>query len=107
MMRAVHGSTVVSMDANQDAQLVVAMADLPGSPTSAPRAKYPILTGGGRVPIGGSRVVRGGGADDEHVVESGLTARADRRGRARENRVGSSDRSHSVKPLDAAASRRR
>ena len=77
MMRAVHGSTVLyPCDANQAAQLVAAMADLRGiSYIRTTREKTAILYGpDDKFPIGGSRVVRGGGADDRvTVVAAGIT----------------------------------
>ena len=77
MMRAVHGSTVLyPCDANQAATLVAAMADLRGiSYIRTTREKTAILYGpDDKFPIGGSRVVRGGGADDRvTVVAAGIT----------------------------------
>ena len=77
MMRAVHGSTVLyPCDANQAAKLVVAMADLRGiSYIRTTREKTAILYGPEEeFPIGGSRVVRGGAADDRvTVVAAGIT----------------------------------
>ena len=77
MMRAVHGSTVLyPCDANQAARLVVAMADLRGiSYMRTTREKTAILYGPDEeFPIGGSRVVRGGDADDRvTVVAAGIT----------------------------------
>jgi len=77
MMRAVHGSTVLyPCDANQTAKLVAAMADLRGiSYIRTTRANTPILyRPEDEFPIGGSRVVRGGGPDDRvTVVAAGIT----------------------------------
>src|SRR6266446_6446044 len=77
MMRAVHGSTVLyPCDANQTAKLVAAMADLRGiSYNRTTRANTPILyPPEDEFPIGGSRVVRGGGPDDRvTVVAAGIT----------------------------------
>ena len=77
MMRAVHGSTVLyPCDANQTAKLVAAMADLRGiSYIRTTRANTPILYRPEEdFPIGGSRVVRGGGPDDRvTVVAAGIT----------------------------------
>jgi transketolase len=77
MMRAVHGSTVLyPCDANQTAKLVVQMADLEGiSYIRTTREKTPILYGSDeQFPVGGSRVVRGGGDDDRvAIVAAGIT----------------------------------
>jgi transketolase len=77
MMRAVHGSTVLyPCDGNQTAKLVAAMADLRGiSYIRTTRANTPILyRPEDDFPIGGSRVVRGGGSDDRvTVVAAGIT----------------------------------
>ncbi len=77
MMRAVHGSTVLyPSDANQAAKLVAAMADREGIVyMRTTRANTPILYGANEeFPIGGSKVVRGGGADDGvTVVAAGIT----------------------------------
>ena len=77
MMRAVHGSTVLyPSDGNQTAKLVAAMADRDGIVyMRTTRANTPILYPAGEdFPIGGSRVVRGGGADDRvTVVAAGIT----------------------------------
>src|SRR5438046_2662893 len=78
MMRAVHGSTVLyPCDANQTAKLVAAMADLRGiSYIRTTRANTPILyRPEAEFPIGGSRVVLGGGPDDRvTAVPAALTA---------------------------------
>jgi transketolase len=78
MMRAVHGSTVLyPCDANQTARLVGLMAQQDGiSYLRTTREKTPILypddLDGFRV--GGSRIVRGGQADDAvAVVAAGIT----------------------------------
>ena len=78
MMRAVHGSTVLyPCDANQTARLVALMADLPGiSYLRTTREKTPILYTDrlDEFRIGGSRIVRGGGADDAvAVIAAGIT----------------------------------
>ena len=77
MMRAVHGSTVLyPCDGNQTAKLVAAMADRDGIVyIRTTRANTPIIYGANDVfPIGGSRVVRGGGADDKvTIVAAGIT----------------------------------
>jgi transketolase len=77
MMRAVHGSTVLyPSDGNQTAKLVAAMADRDGIVyMRTTRANTPILYElGDEFPIGGSKVVRGGGADDKvTIVGAGIT----------------------------------
>jgi len=77
MMRALHGSTVLyPSDGNQTAKLVAAMADRDGIVyMRTTRANTPILYGPNEeFPIGGSRVVRGGGADDQvTVIAAGIT----------------------------------
>ncbi len=77
MMRAVHGSTVLyPCDGNQTAKLVVAMADREGIVyMRTTRANTPIIYGADDdFPIGGSRVVRGGGAGDRvTIVTAGIT----------------------------------
>jgi transketolase len=77
MMRAVHGSTVLyPCDGNQTAKLVVAMAERDGIVyLRTTRANTPVLYGANEeFPIGGSRVVRGGGSDDRvTVVGAGIT----------------------------------
>ncbi|HEY8757273.1 MAG TPA: transketolase, partial [Candidatus Limnocylindria bacterium] len=78
MMRAVFGSTVLyPCDANQTARLVALMADLKGiSYIRTTREKTPILYTDrlDDFRIGGSRIVRGGGADDQvMVIAAGIT----------------------------------
>jgi transketolase len=78
MMRAVHGSTVLyPCDANQTARLVALMADLPGiSYLRTTREKTPILYSDrlDQFRVGGSRIVRGGGRDDQvAVIAAGIT----------------------------------
>ena len=78
MMRAVHGSTVLyPCDANQTARLVGLMADHPGiSYMRTTREKTPILYSDqlDDFRIGGSRIVRGGAADDAvAVIAAGIT----------------------------------
>ena len=77
MMRAVHGSTVLyPSEGNQTAKLVAAMADRDGIVyMRTTRANTPILYAVNEdFPIGGSKVVRGGGADDKvTVVAAGIT----------------------------------
>ncbi len=77
MMRAVHGSTVLyPSDGNQTAKLVAAMAERNGIVyLRTTRANTPILyKPEEEFPIGGSKVVRGGGADDRvTVIGAGIT----------------------------------
>jgi len=77
MMRAVHGSTVLyPCDANQTAKLVRLMADREGiSYIRTTREKTPLVYGADvAFRIGGSSVVRGGGADDQAaIVAAGIT----------------------------------
>ncbi len=77
MMRAVYGSTVLyPCDGNQTAKLVAAMADRDGIVyMRTTRANTPVIYGANEeFPIGGSRVVRGGAADDKvTVVAAGIT----------------------------------
>ncbi len=108
MMRAVHGSTVLyPCDANQTAKLVAAMADLRGiSYIRTTREKTAILYGPeDEFPIGGSRVVRGGGPDDlVTVVAAGITVHEGVKAADELARAGVKIRlidAYSVKPLDA------
>ncbi len=76
MMRAVYESTVLyPCDANQTAQLVKLMADLPGiSYMRTTREKTPILYGTDEsFPVGGSRTLRSSGADKAAIVAAGIT----------------------------------
>src|SRR3989449_4809026 len=77
MMRAVYGSTVLyPCDGTQTAKLVAAMADREGiSYIRTTRANTPALyTADDAFPIGGSKVVRGGGSDDRvAVIAAGIT----------------------------------
>ncbi len=77
MMRAVHGSTVLyPCDANETAKLVAEMADRTGIVyLRTTREKTPVIYGPDEgFPIGGSKVVRGGGIDDKvAVVAAGIT----------------------------------
>jgi transketolase len=74
--RAIHSSTVLyPSDANQTAQLVAQMADLPGIKyMRATRAASPVIyEAGEEFPVGGSRVVRSSGDDDVTIVGAGIT----------------------------------
>jgi transketolase len=108
MMRAVHGSTVLyPCDGNQTAKLVAAMADLPGiSYIRTTRANTPVLyRPEDDFPIGGSRVVRGGDADDRvTVVAAGITVHESLKAADELAKGGVKIRlidAYSVKPLDA------
>jgi len=75
-MRAVWGSTILyPSDANQTAQLVLAMVDRPGVVyLRTTRGKTPIIYGPDQsFPIGESRVVRSSGSDDVTLVGAGIT----------------------------------
>jgi transketolase len=110
MMRAVFGSTVLyPCDANQTARLVALMADLKGiSYIRTTRETTPILYTDrlDDFRIGGSRIVRGGGADDAvAVVAAGITVHeavkaADQLKDSVKVRVIDA---YSVKPIDADA----
>ena len=107
MMRAIHGSTVLyPCDANQTARLVGVMADLKGiSYLRTTREKTAILypdPGDQDFRVGGSRIVRGGSADDQvTVVAAGITVHeavkaADAPGAPRLRLIDA----YSVKPID-------
>jgi transketolase len=109
MMRAVHGSTVLyPCDGNQTAKLVAAMADLPGiSYIRTTRANTQVLyRPEDEFPIGGSRVVRGGDADDRvTVVAAGITVHESLKAADELAKGGIKIRlidAYSVKPLDAS-----
>ncbi|MCX5387191.1 transketolase [Streptomyces sp. NBC_00083] len=106
MFRSVHGSTVLyPCDANQTAQLVAAMADLPG-------VRY-LRTGRGEAPViygpderfapGGSKVLRSGDQDRVTVVAAGVTVHEALRAGDLLEREGIAVRIidlYSVKPVD-------
>ena len=74
--RAIHSSTVLyPSDANQTAQLVAQMADLPGIKyMRTTRAATPVIyEAGEEFPVGGSRVVRSSDDDDVTIVGAGIT----------------------------------
>ena len=74
--RAVHSSTVLyPSDANQTAQLVAQMADLPGIKyMRTTRGATPVIyEPGEEFPVGGSRVVRSSDEDDVTIVAAGIT----------------------------------
>ena len=108
MMRAIFGSTVLyPCDANQTARLVALMADLPGiSYIRTTREQTPILYTDGldQFRVGGSRIVRGGDADDAvAVVAAGITVHeAVKAADSLDVKVRVIDL-YSVKPIDSAA----
>jgi transketolase len=76
MMRCVFGSTVLyPCDANQAADLVKQMADLPGiSYLRTTRGATPVIySPGERFPIGGSRLVKQSEHDQVAVIAAGVT----------------------------------
>src|SRR5206468_4047303 len=110
MMRAVHGSTVLyPCDANQTARLVGLMAEREGiGYLRTTREKTPILYTDRleEFRVGGSRVVRGGEADDAvAVIAAGITvheaikAADEVRGSIKERVIDA----YSVKPIDTPA----
>ena len=106
MMRAVHGTTVLyPCDANQTAQLVAAMADLPGiSYLRATRAKLPVIyPSSERFPVGGSKVLRRSDADQATIVAAGVTLHESLRAYEQLASEGIRARvidAYSVKPID-------
>jgi transketolase len=76
LMRAVYGSTVLyPCDANQTAQLVRQMIDLPGiSYLRTTRGATPVIyPAGEQFPVGGSKVVRHSDQDQAAVIAAGVT----------------------------------
>jgi transketolase len=75
-LRAVWGSTILyPCDANQTAQLVLAMAERPGVVfLRTTRGETPVIYGPDEsFPIGGSRVVRSSESDDVTLIGAGIT----------------------------------
>jgi transketolase len=75
-LRAVWGGTILyPCDANQTAQLVLAMVERPGVVyLRTTRGKTPIIYGPDEsFPIGGSRVVRSSDSDDVTLIGAGIT----------------------------------
>lgn len=110
MMRAVHSSTVLyPSDAGQAAKLVAAMADREGiSYIRTTREKTPIVYGADeQFPVGGSKVVRGGGSDDRvAVVAAGITLHEAIKAADELAKQGTKIRvidAYTVKPIDARA----
>jgi transketolase len=76
MMRAVHGSTVLyPADGTSTAALVAAMADTQGiSYMRTTRGSYPGLYADGEAfPVGGSKTLRSGSADQVALIGAGVT----------------------------------
>jgi len=76
MMRAVHGSTVLyPSDGTSTVALVEAMASTPGiSYLRTTRGGYPgLYPAGEKFPLGGSKLVRAGGADQVTLIGAGVT----------------------------------
>ena len=109
MMRAVHGSTVLyPCDANQTANLVDAMADLPGiSYLRLTREKTPVIYPPGETfPIGGSKVVRRSDGDQVAIIAAGITLHESLRACEQLASEGIRARvidAYSVKPIDQAS----
>lgn len=106
MMRAVHGSTVLyPCDANQTAQLVQAMADLPGiSYLRTTRGKTPVIYEPTETfPIGGSKVLRHFDTDQVAIIAAGITVHESLRAYELLRAEGITVRvidAYSVKPID-------
>ncbi|MFC5905709.1 transketolase [Streptacidiphilus monticola] len=108
MMRSIHGSTVLyPADATATAALTATMAELDGiSYLRTTRGSYPVLYEPGEsFPVGGSKVLRGGGAEDRvTLVGAGVTVHECLRAADRLARRGVPARvidAYSVKPVDA------
>jgi transketolase len=108
--RAVHGSVVLHpCDANQAAELVASMADQAGiSYIRTLRGGTPVIYQPGTpMPIGGSKVLRGGGDDDQvAIVAAGVTVHEALRAADRLAEQGVRARvidCYSVKPIDRMA----
>ncbi|MGN6792862.1 MAG: transketolase [Streptosporangiaceae bacterium] len=110
--RAVHGSTVLyPCDGNQTAALTALMADLPGvSYLRTSRGDTPVIyEPGEEFPVGGSRVLRSGNADQLTIVAAGVTVHEALEAADQLADDGISARvidAYSVKPLDAGTIRR-
>jgi transketolase len=108
--RAVHGSVVLHpCDANQTADLVERMADQAGiSYLRTLRGATPVLYEPGTpMPVGGSKLLRGGGADDQvAIVAAGITVHEALHAADRLAGQGVAARvidCYSIKPIDQAA----
>jgi transketolase len=106
MMRAVHGSTVLYPScANQTARLVAEMARTNGVVyLRTTREKTPILYDAHeRFPIGGSKILRAGDADEVTIIAAGITVHEALKAADKLAREGLPARvvdAYSVKPLD-------
>lgn len=106
MMRGTCGSTVLyPCDANQTAQLVERMVDLPGiSYLRTTRGATPVIyPAGEQFPVGGSKLVRHSNQDQATVVAAGVTLHEALRAHERLKEEGVSIRvidAYSVKPID-------
>ncbi|HMB03206.1 MAG TPA: transketolase [Isosphaeraceae bacterium] len=112
LMRGICGSTVLyPCDANQTAQLVWQMVDLPGiSYLRTTRGATPVIyPPGERFPVGGSRLVRHSDQDQAAVIAAGVTVHEALHTYERLKEAGISVRvidAYSVKPIDREALRR-
>jgi transketolase len=112
MMRAVCGSTVLyPCDANQTAQLMRQMVDLPGiSFLRTTREKTPVVYGPAeQFPVGGSKVVKQSGQDRAAVIGAGITLHEALKAHEQLLKEGVAVRvidAYSVKPIDAEGLRR-
>jgi transketolase len=108
MMRAVYGSTVLyPCDANQTAQLIKHMVDLPGiSYLRTTREKTPVLYAAtDTFPVGGSKVLRQSPKDRGTVVGAGITVHEALKAYDLLQKEGIAVRvldAYSVKPIDKA-----
>ncbi len=110
MIRAVHGSTVLyPCDGTQTAKLVAAMADREGIVymRTTREKTAPVYDAKEAFPIGGSKVVRGGGADDRvAVVAAGITLHEALKAADDLAKAGTKVRvidAYTVKPIDRVA----
>jgi transketolase len=109
MIRAVHGSTVLyPADGTSTVALVAAMADTPGiSYMRTTRGSYPGLYADGEAfPVGGSKMLRSGTADQVTLIGAGVTLHECLRAADALAQDGIAARvidCYSVKPIDAAA----
>ena len=109
MMRAVHGSTVLSpCDANQAVTLVELMAETPGiSYMRTLRPETPVIySPDTRFEVGGSKTLRSSPQDEVTVIATGITVHEALKAHEELSREGISVRvidAYSVKPVDRAA----